>query len=140
MIYNITAKNFDLSDRTLKDIDRYAKKLVKYLPGFDPDLLLMDFIIRKQKKHLDNFVEKVEADHTSTPVYEKKKTYGTVYYDGRILLRIPAKPLAVRFKEDTVNKAISVGFARINKELQRYEGMHFTSNSGYYNHKSIRKK
>lgn len=140
MIYNITTKNFDLSDKTLKDIDKYAKKLVKYLPDFDPDLLLMDFIIRKQKKHLDNFVEKVEANHTSTTVYVNKKTYASVYYDGRILLRLPAKPLVVRFKEDTVDKAISVGFERIDKELQRYEGMHFVSDSEYYNHQSIRRE
>lgn len=141
MIYNITTKDFKLSDKELNYIERYIQKVTNYLSVPDSDLPLIDLIIRKYKeKRLDHGDELISEDPKVLiiDVYPKFKT--PIYYEGRILLRIPKKPLVVNFCGGTVEEAVDIAFERIFKELEKYEGKHIQSDSDYYDHESIRKK
>lgn len=113
MVYTIATKGCKLSDKILDHIEKHIKKLVSFLPQFDPDLPFFELIIKKHKRKRLN-------------------------YDGTIMLRLPKKPLATHIIGANIDEAINIGFKRIVKELKTYKGEHFQSDSGYFDHTSIR--
>ncbi|RJQ38072.1 hypothetical protein C4559_02505 [Candidatus Microgenomates bacterium] len=138
MIYNIAVKGCVLSDETLAYVEKHLTKLAKYLPNFNPDAPFLDLIIRKQKIHLDHYIQRTPVNGTSIKEVKNPKTQSPVYYEGIIKIILPRKPLVIRMKGNTIDEAINDGFKQINKKIKTYRGKHFPSDSEYYDKKSIK--
>lgn len=141
MIYKVSAKKCKLSDTTVGYIERYARKFARLISNYNenPDLPLLDIVIEKHKKKgLDPIVETVSQNHETKFITKYLKTPSSVYYKGKILLRLPKKPLVVHFLGATINQAVDEGFTQIFKELETYKGKHLSSDSEYFNHDSLR--
>lgn len=140
MIYNITTKGFKLSNQKLIYIDRYAKKVTRFLSDLDIHLLHFDIIIKKYKsKRLDHGRKILQTDSEAINFEVHPKFKSPIYYEGRIWLQIPKKSLVSHSKGSTSEEAIDIGFKRLIKELETYEGKHFPNDSEYYNHTSIKR-
>lgn len=128
MIYNITTKGFQLSDKKLDYIDKYVRKVSKFLSDIDIYLLQFDIILRKYRgKRLDQ--------EGRVKVHPKFKS--PIYYESRILFKIPIRSLVARSKGASIEEAIDISFDRLLKELETYEGKHIPSDSDYYDHRNI---
>lgn len=130
MIYNISIKGFELSDKKLDYIDNYVKKISRFLSDVDFNLLQFDIIVKKYKgKRLDH--------GRGVKVHPKFKS--AIYYECRIWLQIPIKSLVVHSKGGSVEEAISISFDHLIKELEKYEGKHIQNDSDYFDRNSIRR-
>lgn len=112
MIYRLTTKNCSISGFTKKIIDKNIQKLSHFLIHFQDDLPILSLVIRGNKRKN--------------------------YYDGSITLQLPKKVLFASINGSNIDEAVLLGFERIKKELETYKGLHFNSNSKYYDHRSIK--
>lgn len=111
MILKIDLQNCELSDSSYKYIDRQAKRLERYLPGFAKDLPLLYIYL------------------------EFHETKG--YFDGSLTLHLPKQALNARFKGKLVDEAVKQGFTRVRRELRTYKGKHFVGDSEYPHREGI---
>ncbi|OGH20760.1 MAG: hypothetical protein A3D74_05545 [Candidatus Levybacteria bacterium RIFCSPHIGHO2_02_FULL_37_13] len=125
MHYTITTKDCSLSEGLEKYLQVHIEKLAKFLPKFDRDLPLLDIIVRKHKK---KSLKKAGKKHIDNPVY----------YDGTLKLILPKKPLVVKILGKTIEEATNLGFSHLLKELETYKGKHMSSDSEYFDRRSIR--
>ncbi|MCL5411716.1 MAG: hypothetical protein M1150_03165 [Patescibacteria group bacterium] len=140
MEYLISTKKFQLSDSSLRYLDRKLKRLSRFLSDMAIDLPLLEIIIRKHKKRrLDHILENVSVDPEVNIVSVTPKSSSPVYYDGTMRLQLPKKPIVAHFDGKTVDEALEVGFKRLTRELDTYKGEHFGSDSEYFDQKTIRK-
>lgn len=121
MVFQLTAKNCQISDLSHKIIDRYLDKMTRMLSIIASDLVMVKFVIRKNK-------EKTYSD--SKPAL--------AYFEGSISFRLNKNRFYVHFKGQTINECANLGFNRILSELKKYKQLHFSSESKYPDHKSIR--
>lgn len=114
MVCKITTKNFKLSH----DLDKLLKQLVSkidhQLPNLVSDLPLVDLIIKKNPRK-GNF------------------------FEGKLMLSLPKKNLIAHFEGASLGLSLHEGFDKLLKELKKYKGMHYSSDSTYFDHGSIRK-
>jgi len=87
----------------------------------------LDLVFKRKK-------ERILSHASPTP-----KASLAICFDGTIKMVLPKKPLIVRFKKATIDEAVNIGFDRLFKEIETYKGKHFTNNSEFYNHDTIRK-
>ncbi|MBI2074943.1 MAG: hypothetical protein HYT83_03860 [Candidatus Levybacteria bacterium] len=139
MICSITTKGCRLSDVILEHINQHAQKIAQFLSGYGSDLPLLVIILRKHKRRLGQNTEIITFDEGDVRHIINNKTASTIYFDGTITLRIPKKPLVVHLTGGSPDEAVNIGFERLIKELKTYKGKHFSSNSEYFDHRSIRK-
>lgn len=141
MVYTIALKRCRLSDFAFKYIEEHVVKLAQFLSDFDPDLLLLNLVIRKHKKRRLNHISESVLDRGETQIgTANPKAEAPLYYDGTIVLVLPKKPLIVHFLGQTLSEAVSIGFERLFKELDTYKGKHFPNDSEYFDHRSVRTK
>lgn len=112
MIYSISTKDCKISEKNLTLLERHLYKLSDLISKFSSDLPLLYLVIR----------------------WHSKKEY----YDGGIFLDIPKKRLYCSFHGKSIEEAIQLGFERIEKEVKNYKGLHFASNSEYYDHSNLK--
>lgn len=96
----------------LQSIERHIDKIGTYLPHLPPDHPGIDIVV--------------------------SRTVTVTGYRGSMLLSLPRKLLYVRFAQETLDAAFQEGFRKLLKEIQTYKGMHFSADSTYKNHESIR--
>ena len=111
MVYSIATKDCEISEKNLALLERYLYKLSDRISKFSTDLPLLYFVLRWQSK--------------------KDYYYGSIYLD------LPKKRLYVNFQGKSIEEAIQLGFERIKKEVETYKGLHFTSDSEYYDHTNL---
>lgn len=141
MKYTVSTKQCGLSDKTLRHIDKHIVKINQMLPGLDSDATELDFVIRQNKKKRLNHIrlETYEENHTERAIEDASpKASDPIYFDGTIKLVLPKKPLSVHLKGATIDEAINTGFDRLFKEIETYKGKHYTSDSEYFDHATIR--
>lgn len=141
MKYTISGKHLRLSDKTLGHIVVHIKKINHVLPDLNPDIAELDLLIRENKKKKlhdvkpedlkENLMQKAKAKVIS-------KALSPIYFDGTIKLVLPRKPLTIHLKGASIDEAINVGFARLFREIEIYKGKHYSSNSEYFDHRTIR--
>jgi len=122
MRYTITTKGCTLSEVTVRKIDQQVKKLSRFLLGFDPEVLLLEIIIKKHHTRIHSLID------------------NPVYYDGALKLILPKKPLVAHLLGKSADDALRKGFHHLLKELKTYKGKHFKSNSEYFNQATIREE
>lgn len=133
MLFQLTAKNCQLSKREREIIDRYLAKIEQILPSVDDDLIVLRLTI---KKVIDKY-------HPTRVRREPEKTYSDskpalANFDGSITFRISKHRFYVHFKSKTIDEGINLGFKRVFTELGKYKDLHFSSESEYPDHNSIR--
>lgn len=124
MLYNISCKGFKIADESLKYIDKHTKKIAKFFPALKQDLALMEIIIRRQRRKRLNRKEK-NFDTVNQGVHitsKNPKAENPVYYEGKIILRLPIKPLVARLTGNNLDEAIKDGFKQLTKEIIKYNG------------------
>ncbi|MCR4324442.1 MAG: HPF/RaiA family ribosome-associated protein [Candidatus Curtissbacteria bacterium] len=109
----ITARQYRLSSHLWDSIDRHVQKLEQWLPHIDRGLGLIKVVIKRNRRR--NF------------------------FDGSIYLSLPKKHLYTYFQGANADEAINQAFEHLFKELSRYKGKHFTNDSQYYRHESVRR-
>lgn len=111
MIYTLSSKGLQISEKNLVLIEKYLFKLSSLISQFSSDLPLLYLVIRWQSKK--------------------------DFYYGSIFLDIPKKRLFCSFSGKSIEEALELGFERIKKEIETYKGLHFMSDSEYYDHLSL---
>lgn len=141
MKYTISTKHLKLSDKTLGHIEKHIEKINHMLSHLQPDISELDLLIRENKKkrlndrNLEAFVEN-EMLKAKNRV--NAKILSPIYFDGTIKLTLPKKPLTIHLHGTTLDEAINVGFDRLFGEIETYKGKHYTGNSEYFDHRTIR--
>ena len=143
MKYTISTKHCSLSDKNLEHIEKHIEKINHMLPNLDPDTTLLDFMLRENKKRRFNYIrhETLEENQTGKTIKNvNPKAPNPIYFDGTIKLVLPKKPLMVYLKGVTIDEVINTGFERLFEEIKTYKGKHYSGNSEYFDHKTIRYK
>lgn len=142
MKYTVSSKHLSLSDKTLAHIKEHVEKVNRLFPHLASDITELDICMRENKQKKLNRIKLEEGEEKYTGKSGEAvhpKDPNPIYFDGVIKLVLPKKPLVVHFKEATIDGAINVGFERLCKKIKTYKGKHYSGNSEYYDHRSIRK-
>jgi len=141
MKYAVTMKHMKLSNKVLARIKRHVQKLSVLFSEMEEDLPFLEIIVKKHKKRrLNHVTDEIRFDDTIETIESvSPKYHSPVYYDGTIKLILPRKSLVAHTKGFLPDQAIDKGFVRLMKEAKTYKGKHFTGNSEYFDHRSIRK-
>lgn len=127
MIINIADKGLKMDPKSVEDIKEHFLKVNKLLPHLNPDLLSVNFFIRKND---DKYHVKRKYRHTAAAL---------AHFEGWIRLILPKKALYAKFKGATVDECIHKGVKSLIKEIKKYKDLHFKSQSQYPDRKTIRK-
>lgn len=111
MIYSISTKDCKISEKNLTLLERHLYKLSDLISKYSSDLPLLYLVIRWQSKK--------------------------DFYYGSIFLDIPKKRLFCSFYGKSIEEALELGFERIEKEIETYKGLHFVSDSEYYDRSTL---
>ncbi len=142
MKVSISTKHLQLSPTSTRAIEKYLTKINKIIPTFEDDLVEMDLVLKEYKKRGSGGkkTELVEEEFDLPVENDIPKTSEPTYFEGTIKMILPHKPLVVRLKGLSEEEAINKGFDTLIRELQKYKGKYFTSNSEYFDHKTIRRR
>lgn len=135
MIINIADKGIKLDPKSVEDINKHFLKVNKLLPHFKPDLLSLNFFIRKND---DKYYTKRKHRHTSKDYLKVKPALA--HFEGWIRLILPKKALYTHFKGASVEECIHKGAKSLIKEIKKYKDLHFKSQSQYPSHETIRRR
>lgn len=135
MIFKLTTKGFKVSKSTYEYISQHFDKIIQSLPNIEEDLIVFRLVL---KKDTDRY-------HPSRTHTHPHKDYSHIkpalaHYDGSITFRLDKKQLYVHFKGQGVDECIDSGFRLIFRELEKFKDLHFSSESEYPNHSSIRRR
>lgn len=130
MIYKITLKDCQLSKANEKLIKEHLSKIEQFLPDMAEDLPLISIFLRKHK--LISYPLKNPEINRNSGLVD--------YFEGTFALHLPNNPLYVQVQEPTIEDCLDKGFNTIFQELDKYKSTHFTSDSEYPEHVSIRNK
>lgn len=111
MHYTLTLKNFSKSDDLEKVIEKHLLKLNRRLMFFSNKSL--SIIMKKHQK--------------------------PIFYTGLLIMNLPHKPLIASTHAKSPEELVSKGFEKIYTEFSKYKGKHFSSDSTYPHHETIRK-
>lgn len=109
----VTGRQCQITDSLWDEIEKHVQKLNQYLPHLNANLGLIKVVIKRNKRR--NF------------------------FDGSISFSVPQKHLYTYFQGVHVDEAIRDAFKHIFRELSKYKGKHFTNDSQYFRHESLRK-
>lgn len=135
MIINIADKGIKLEQKFIDDINKHFQKVNKLLPHFNPDLLSVNFFIRKND---DKYYTKRKHRHTKRDYLKVKPSLA--HFEGWIRLTLPKKALYTHFKGENVEECIHAGIKHLIKEIKKYKDLHFKSQSQYPSHETIRRR
>lgn len=133
MIFKLTAKNCEISAASYKHVSRHLKKITQSLPHLKEDLVVLRLVIRKN----------IDQYHPPRIHPRRHRSYADykpalAYYEGSITFRLDKKRFYTHFKGQTIDECFDLGFGRIFEELEKYKDLHFSSESKYPNHSTIR--
>ncbi len=109
----VTCRQYQITYPLWYEIEKYARKLNQYLPHLNPNLGLVRVVVKRNKRR--NF------------------------FDGSVLFSVPQKHLYTHFQGVNADEAIREAFEHMFRELSKYKGKHFSNDSQYFRHESIRK-
>lgn len=135
MIFKLTTKNCQITDQSYKHINRHLIKITQALHDIEEDLIVLRLIV---KKNIDKYHPPRIHPHTHRSYADVKPKLA--YFEGSITFRIDKRQLFVHFKGQTIDECIDSGFDRIFEELEKFKDLHFSAESEYPNHSSIRQK
>ena len=112
MNFCVTARHYQITSSLWDVVERHVQKIGNRLPNLNPNLGLIKLVIIRNKRRN--------------------------YFDGSISFSVPKKHLYAYFQGVRVEEAVKNAFGRLFKELNKYKGKHFTNDSQYFRHESIR--
>ncbi|MBI2032860.1 MAG: HPF/RaiA family ribosome-associated protein [Candidatus Levybacteria bacterium] len=112
MKYRITTKGFLLTAIEKQHIEKKIEKISRRLTSFESSLPILAIFIKK---------------------HEKKHHFG-----GSMVLTLPKKPLVVNFGGADIESTIQIAFDSLIRAVEVYKGKHFSSNSLYFDKRSLR--
>ena len=133
MILQLTAKNCQIEERPRKYIGKQIAKLERMLPDVKADLVVLKIVIRR---NIDRY-HPPKVPHHINKSYADSKT-ALANFEGSITFNLNKNRIYTSFKGVTVDECLDTGFHRIFKEVEKYKDLHFSSDSEYPDHKSIR--
>lgn len=133
MIFLATAKNCRISASTNRRINQHLQKIAQGFPDVQEDLIVFRLIIRKNidKYHPPRSHSLPHKDYSDTKS-------ALAFFEGSMTFRLDKKQLYVHFKGRTIDEGIERGFELIFKKLKKFKDLHFSSESEYPDHSSIR--
>ena len=135
MILKITCKNCELSEDNHKHIQANLEKIVKALPHVESDLIVFRLTL---KRNTDKYHPQRTHPHSHKTYSDKKPSLA--FYEGSITFRLDKNRLYVHFKGRTIDECINLGFERIFEEIEKFKDIHYTTESEYPDHSTIREK
>lgn len=133
MIINIADKGIKLDQKSLEYIYKHFQKINNLFPQFNPDILSLNFFIRKND---DRYYTKRRRSHIGKDYLKVKLSLA--HFEGWIRLILPKKALYTHFKGADVEECIHSGIKSLTREIKKYKQLHFKSQSRYPDHSSIR--
>lgn len=125
MIFQLTCKNCRVEAKSRKNIDRHLAKISRELLNIESDLIVLRLNIRK---NIDKY-------------YPSKKAYQKTslgYFEGSITFRLDKTRFYTHFKGGIIDECVKVGFEHLSTEIEKYKDLHFSSESAYPDHQSVR--
>lgn len=139
MNFTISIKQLRLSQNESIYIEKLVKKVMNLCPWDEPDLPLLEIVIRRHKtKSLNHLETRLIAEGSIAPLPGHEIMDNPVYFDGTIDLILPKKRIIAKMLGKTVQEAVKDGFDELFRELDKYKGFNFVNDSEYYNHASMR--
>jgi hypothetical protein len=133
MIFQLTAKNCRVSERSHRHINKHLAKVSQVLPNITSDLVVLRLTIRK---NIDKYHPPRARSHLYKNYSDSKPALA--YFEGSITFRLSRNRFYVHFKGMTVDECVNLGFKRLFEGLEKYKDMHFPNESEYPDHSSIR--
>lgn len=135
MIFKLTTINCKLLPNNQIYIDQHLKKITQSLPDINEDLIVFRLNL---KRNIDRY-------HPSRSHPLSHRSYSDIkpalaFFEGSINFRLDKKQLYVHFKGRTVNECLKQGFDLVFRELEKFKDLHFSSESEYSDHSSVRGK
>lgn len=119
--------------KSRKQINEYLGKISRILPNIESDLIVLCFTLRK---NIDRYYPPRIYPHRHKTYSDSKPALA--YFEGSITFRLNKNKFYSGLKGATIDECISMGFKRLFAEIQRYKNLHFSSESDYPEHQSIR--
>lgn len=133
-MFKITTKGCQVSDRTRRRIYRHLAKVTQFLPDVEEDLIVFRLVIKKN-------IDRYHPQKTRSRLHKYADVKPELaYFEGSITLRLNKKQLFVHFKGQTIDECVNLGFERIFDELKKHKDLHFSAESEYPDHSSIRRR
>lgn len=133
MIFQLTARNIYISDTSRKIINRHIEKVESKLTNVNPDLVVLRLALRK---NVDKYHPPRTHPHPHRGYSDLKPALAS--FEGSVTFRLNKKRFYAHFKGQTINECTSLGFERLLEEIEKYKDLHFSSESDYPDHSSIR--
>ena len=111
MICNVTLRDFELSPKEEKFLQKRLAVLKKKLVNFTPDVVRLTVIMKN---------------------HEKNK-----FCSGVFTIHLPVKSHTARAGGHSVEEVISTGFEKLERSFASYKGRHFKGSSDYPNHDTL---
>ena len=105
MICNVTLRDFELSPKEKKFLQKRIAVLKKKFINFTPDIVRLSIIMKN---------------------HEKNK-----FCSGVFTIHLPVKSLTARAGGHSVEEVISTGFEKLEKSFASYKGKRFKGSSDY---------
>lgn len=135
MIFKLTTKDCTISPGIQRRISQHLKKITQDLPNTEEDLIVFRLVLRRN-------IDKYHPHRNRPPLYKNyaRSKPALAHFEGSMYFRLDKKQLYAHFKGLTIGECVDRGFELIWRQLQKYEGLHFSSDSKYPDHNSIRKE
>lgn len=134
MIFQLTAKNCQILDKSRSRIDRHLAKLAQSLPNVESDLVVLRLTIRK---NIDKYYPP-RVHHHRHKLYADLKPELS-FFEGSMVFCLKKVRFYTHFKGQTIDECTNLGFKHLFTELEKFKDSHFSSQSEYPNHRSIRR-
>ncbi|GEM_PF-2085877 len=135
MILKLTTRNCRVSDESQKRINEHLAKIVKLLPHIESDLVVFRLTIRK---NIDRYFPSRIRRHRHKTYSDLKPAISN--FEGSMTFRLYKNKFYTHFKGVTIDECINLGFGRLFTEVEKYKDLHFSSESEYPDHRSIRRR
>lgn len=115
MIFKLTKKNCEISDKSYKHIEKHLKKIDLYLEDIENDLVVFRLFFRKD---INKYHPLKTYPHQRSYADEKPSI---AYFEGSISLRLSKQPIYVHFKGASIDECIDNGFDLIFREIEKFK-------------------
>ena len=133
MIFQLTAKNCRIPKDSSKYISKHLVKITQVLSNIESDFVVLRLTIRK---NIDRYYPPRVHRHRHKAYSDLKPALA--YFEGSISFCLKKVRLYTHFKGQTIDECFNLGFKRLFTELKKFKDLHFSSQSEYPNHRSIR--
>jgi ribosome-associated translation inhibitor RaiA len=134
MILTVTAKHCHISREVYAKIRQHITRIQKSLPHMGDDRIVCRLVAAKTN---DSFFPRRGRSYTHGSRTQEKPS--RAYFETSLALRLGSTGLYARVKGQTMDECVDGVFTRIGLQIHKFKDVHFSNQSQYPNHETVRK-